>query len=53
MSKMWVLGIFSQRALKVSDFLHDARRQKGASFEYGDIFGENLNPGLIRGLSRD
>ena len=26
---------------------------EGASFEYGDIFRKNLNPRLIRGLSRD
>ena len=24
-----------------------------ASFEYGAIFGKNLNPGSIKGLSRD
>ena len=26
---------------------------RGASFECGVIYGENLNPGLIRGLSKD
>ena len=39
--------------LKVSNFLHDGRRQEGTAFEYGAIFGKNLNLGLIRGLSRD
>ena len=34
-------------------FLHDTRWQYEALFEYGVIFGENLNLGLIRGLSRD
>ena len=33
--------------------VHGGRRQHGASFEGGDIFGENLNLGLIRGLRRD
>ena len=54
MTKIWVLGHFHRnRSLKVSNFLHDVRRQQGTSSEYGGIFGKNLNPGLIRGLSRD
>ena len=38
-------------SLKVFNFLHDGRRQLGASFEYDAIFWKN--PGLIRRLSRD
>ena len=41
------------RSFKVFDLLHDGRRQKGASFECGVIFGKNINLGLIRGLNRD
>ena len=33
--------------------MHYGRMQNGASFEYGATFGKNLNPVLIRGLSRD
>ena len=29
-------------------FLYDGRGKYGASFEYGSIFGKNLNAGLIR-----
>jgi hypothetical protein len=36
---------------KVSNFLPDSRRREGASFEYDAVFGKDLNPGLIRGLS--
>ena len=54
MSKIGVFGYFlGNRSLKVSNFLHDGRGQYGASFEYGAIFGKNLNPGSITGLSRD
>ena len=54
MSKIGVFGHFlGNRSLKVSNFLHDGRRQNGPSSEYSVIFGKNLNPGLIRGLSRD
>ena len=51
------IGVFEHslgnRSLKVSNFLHDGRRKLGASCECGVIFGENLNPRLIGGLSRD
>ena len=40
------------QSLKVSYFLHDGRRQYRTSFEYGAIFGKNLNLGLIRELNR-
>ena len=59
MSKMLVLGHFlGNGSLKVSNFLHDARRKyrtlsDSTSSEYGGIFGKNLNPGLIRGLNWD
>ena len=33
--------------------MHDGRGQNGVSFEYDAIFGKNLNPEIIRGLSRD
>ena len=54
MSKVQVFGHFlGNGSLKVSNFLRDGRRQSGPAFVYGPIFGENLNPGLSRGLSRD
>ena len=54
MSKIQVFGhFFGNRSLKVSNFLHDPRGKKAASFECSAIFGKNLNPGSIRGLSRD
>ena len=54
MSKIGGFGHFLQNwPLKVSNFLHDGRKQWGALYEYGVIFGKNLNPGSIRGLSRD
>ena len=47
MSKIWVFGHFlGNWSLKVSNFLHDSRRQYRASFECGVIFGKNLNPGI-------
>ena len=49
MSKIGDFADFLQKlSLKITNFLHDGRRQSSASFEYGAIFGENLNPGLIR-----
>ena len=54
MSKFGVFGhFFWNRSLRVSNLLHYGRMQNGASFEYGATFGKNLNPVLIRGLSRD
>ena len=54
MSKIGDFADFLQKlSLKITNFLHDGRRQSSASFEYGAIFGENLNPGLIRGSRRD
>ena len=54
MSKIGVFEHFLQnRSLKVSNFLHDGIRQWCAYFEGGDIFGKDLNLGLIRGLSKD
>ena len=53
-SKIGVLGHFLwNQSLKVSNFVHDGGEQMGASFEWGAIFGKNLNLGLIKGLSRD
>ena len=53
MSKIRVFRHFLQnRLLKVSNFLHDGRRQYGASFDYGAIVGKNLNQLLIRSLDR-
>ena len=47
MSKIEVFEYFLQkRSLKVSNILHDGRRQQGASFKCGAIFGKNLNPGI-------
>ena len=40
-------------SLKVPYFLHDVRRQYGASFECGAISRENFNLGRIRVLDRD
>ena len=52
--KIRVFGHFLRNSsLKVSNFLHDGRRQWDTTSEGGAIFGKNLNPGLIRGLSRD
>ena len=43
-SKFGVLEHFlGNCSLKVSNYLHDGRRQYGASFEYGAIYGENPN----------
>ena len=54
LSKNWNFGLFIENgSVKVSNFLHDGRRQWGASLEYGAIFGENLNPGSVRGFSKD
>ena len=46
-SKIQVSGHFKNfRPFEVSNFLHDGRRQKGASFECGAIFKTNLNQGI-------
>ena len=36
------------QTIKVSGFWHDVSRLVGATFGASDIFGKNLNPGLIR-----
>ena len=41
------------RLIKVSNFLHNGRRQEGASFEGGAILFKSLNLGSSRRLSRD
>ena len=54
MSKIQVFGHFlGNRSLKISNFLRDGRGKYAASSECGAIFRKNLNPGSIRGLSRD
>ena len=41
-----------KHSFKVPNFLYNGRMQQGTSYEYGGVFGENLNLGLIRGLDR-
>ena len=36
-------AFFGNQLLIISSFLHDGKRQQGASFEYGGIFGKNVN----------
>ena len=46
-AKIWGFEHFLQkRSLKVSNFLHDDSRQKGALFEDGAILRETFNLGL-------
>ena len=46
-SKFLVFDHFLRNWLtKVSNFLQCSRRQQGASFDFGALFWENLNPGL-------
>ena len=50
-SKFWVFGHFlGNQSLKVSNFLHDGRRQQGTPPEYGGILWKNPDPRLIWGL---
>ena len=47
MSKTKIFYHFlSNCSLKVSDFIHDGRRQYFAAQEYGDICEKNLNLGF-------
>ena len=48
LSKLGILDIFTESgSQKYHNFLHDNRRQKGASFKCGAMFGKILKAGWI------